>query len=102
MLLTRHFQWAPLCGRTALSIVINFIEEQTLRRHGHPGIAPDPAFEDGVDIFRLHRPRPDFQQRPHHDPDHIVKEAFTYERKVQQIAFLLDRDFVDGPDRRFF
>ena len=73
-----------------------------MRRHRHPGIASDPALDDGVNIFRLHRPSSDFQDCPHHDPDHVVEEALPCERKVQQIAFLLDRDVIDGPDRRFF
>ena len=71
-------------------------------RDGHASLTADSALEDGINVFGFHRPGPDFKDRPHHDPDHVVEEAFPCERKVQQIAFLLDRDVVDGPDCRFF
>lgn len=71
-------------------------------RDGYAGLAADSALEDGVNVFQFHRPGSDFEDRPHHDPHHVVEEAFPCERKVQQIAFLLDCDVIDGPDRRFF
>lgn len=68
-------------------------------RHRHSGLAPDSALEDGVDVFRFHCSGPDFQDRPHHDPHHVVEEALPCECEMQQRTFLPDRDVIDGPNR---